>query len=207
MFKMKVLLLIQLLAITCVLLSETAIIGSNHELKNQIFYYQSKSSVVIELLAKECPEELKLKRQLTDELGATDLEVEKLHYYKLLQKLKECRQKKKEPLHASSSFSTTSTTPSPSTTTSTTTIPTTTTTVTTSTTTVTTTTIPAPPLCLSATNLTESWRLDHDGKDIRPGGPHSGGGYACDFRKNLKWFRFAGAAGKKFSIMISFITN
>ena len=52
--------------------------------------------------------------------------------------------------------------------------------------------------CLSATNLTESWRMDHDGKDLRGGGPnaHSSSGRACDFRKSLQWFRFTGAAGK-----------
>ncbi|XP_067934814.1 oncoprotein-induced transcript 3 protein-like [Watersipora subatra] len=59
------------------------------------------------------------------------------------------------------------------------------------------TTIPTPHECLTATNLTESWRMDHNGSDIRPGGPHSSGGYTCDMHKDLQWFRFSGAAGRR----------
>ena len=54
---------------------------------------------------------------------------------------------------------------------------------------------PLPTECLTATNLTESWRLDHKGSDIRPGGPHSLSGWACDLHKDLKWFRFSGDGG------------
>ena len=55
---------------------------------------------------------------------------------------------------------------------------------------------PLPEPCLFARNFTESWRLDHDGKQIKPGGPHSWNGYACDLHKDIQWFRFTGAAGK-----------
>ena len=55
---------------------------------------------------------------------------------------------------------------------------------------------PPPAECLSATNLTDSWRMDHDGKDLKGGGPNAQYGRACDFRKSLQWFRFTGAAGK-----------
>ncbi|XP_067952069.1 uncharacterized protein [Watersipora subatra] len=52
--------------------------------------------------------------------------------------------------------------------------------------------------CQTATNLTRSWRMDHNGSDIRPGfGPHANDGYACDFHENLKWFRFTGEAGNR----------
>ena len=53
-----------------------------------------------------------------------------------------------------------------------------------------------PEECLSATNLTESWRMDHNSSHIRPGGPNSDHGFACDFRPSLQWFRFTGEAGK-----------
>ena len=52
-----------------------------------------------------------------------------------------------------------------------------------------------PSECLTATNLTQTWRLDHKGGNIRPGGPHSFGGWTCDFNKGLKWFRFSGDGG------------
>ena len=52
-----------------------------------------------------------------------------------------------------------------------------------------------PKECLTATNLTQSWRLDHNGSHIRPDDPHSLLGYACDFYKELKWFRFSGNGG------------
>lgn len=49
--------------------------------------------------------------------------------------------------------------------------------------------------CATATNLTESWRVDHTGADFKPHTANSDSGYACDFTKNLEWFRFTGAAG------------
>ena len=62
---------------------------------------------------------------------------------------------------------------------------------------------PIPRECQTATNLTQSWRLDHNGSEIKPGGPHSYTGYACDFHRDLQWFRFTGDAGNlslKYSI-------
>ena len=69
-------------------------------------------------------------------------------------------------------------------------------------TTPTTTTIPIttrpslPVECLNAINLTESWRLDHSGSDIRP----INGGWNCDtslINSGRPWFRFSGNAGSK----------
>ena len=59
---------------------------------------------------------------------------------------------------------------------------------------------PLPEPCLLAQNLTESWRLDHKGNVITPGGPYSEDGAACDFHKDLQWFRFTGAAGEYSSL-------
>ena len=59
------------------------------------------------------------------------------------------------------------------------------------------TTTAVPQECLSARNLSESWRLDHSGSDIKGGGPNAQSGWACDLRKDFGWFRFVGAAGKK----------
>ena len=66
-------------------------------------------------------------------------------------------------------------------------------------TTTSTTTNELPEECSSATNLTESWRMDHNSSHIRPGGPNSDHGFACDFRPSLQWFRFTGKAGKHIS--------
>lgn len=44
-----------------------------------------------------------------------------------------------------------------------------------------------PAECLSAKNITESWRLNHDKNEREISG--------CDMSKELDWFRFTGAAG------------
>lgn len=54
-----------------------------------------------------------------------------------------------------------------------------------------------PSQCRSATTLTDSWRLDRNGSNLRPGGPHSMDGHACDLHAGLQWFRFSGAGGKR----------
>ena len=51
--------------------------------------------------------------------------------------------------------------------------------------------------CQQAKNLTDSWRKDHSGSNIQPGGSHSSNGYACDTTDNTQWFRFTGAAGNE----------
>lgn len=54
-----------------------------------------------------------------------------------------------------------------------------------------------PIECLQATNFTQMWRRDAAGKNYKPGGYHSLSGYTCDLHNDLKWFRFAGAAGNR----------
>ena len=50
--------------------------------------------------------------------------------------------------------------------------------------------------CKNAMNFTESWRLDHAGRNLRAGGYLSRNGYACDIYTK-EWFRFSGAAGSR----------
>ena len=61
----------------------------------------------------------------------------------------------------------------------------------------TTTATSAPVECLNAINLTESWRLDHSGRKIKPTNNY----YNCDTRDMINagrpWFRFTGNAGNK----------
>ena len=53
--------------------------------------------------------------------------------------------------------------------------------------------------CYNALNLTGSWRLDHNGSNLKPGGPDSHKSYACDFREDMrgKWFRIADDGGNQ----------
>jgi len=75
------------------------------------------------------------------------------------------------------------------------------TTPTATTTPITTTTLPIEPLqpaeCLTATNFTESWRMEHNGSNYEAGGANSLNGYACDLHQDTVWFRFTGAAGNR----------
>ena len=50
--------------------------------------------------------------------------------------------------------------------------------------------------CKNAINFTESWRLDHAGRNLRAGGYLSRNRYACDIYTK-EWFRFSGAAGSR----------
>ena len=53
-----------------------------------------------------------------------------------------------------------------------------------------------PQECLTATNLSQYWRAEYNGRRVRGGGPHSKRGEACDLHSGLQWFRFTGLAGK-----------
>ena len=152
---MKVLLVINLLVVICVLLSESVTIN---ELTQESLYYKDQIKILYQLLAAECPNELRNKREISREtMSSIKLRAQKLHYNNLLKTLSECKMKKQSQ----------------------------------------TTTQPTPVQCLSATNLTDSWRMDHNGQDLKGGGPNAhSSGWACDFRKSLQWFRFTGAAGK-----------
>ena len=153
---MKVLLVINLLLVTCTRLSDSAVIGDINE---ESLYYKNQIKILYQLLSAECPNKLKYKRDVSSATSVSSLElrVQKIHYNMLLKELSECKNRKLKP-----SVILTPTTQ-----------------------------------CLSATNLTDSWRMDHDGKDLRGGGPNArSNGWACDFRKSLQWFRFTGAAGK-----------
>ena len=161
---MKVLLVINLLLVTCTRLSDSAVIGDINE---ESLYYKNQIKILYQLLSAECPNELKYKRDVSSATSVSSLElrVQKIHYNTLLKELSECKNRKLKP----------SATLTPTT------------------------------QCLSATNLTESWRMDHDGQDLKGSGPNAYNGvYACDFRKELQWFRFTGAAGKNENIQFAF---
>ena len=205
---MAVVLAVQILTIVCVLLSESAVIDNNSKLN------KARAAILHQLLAEECPNELKMQSKVPDH----KLDKISLTYQALLKLWINCRQK--TILTKSSvitSFSTTtsettgrtkfpSTNKTPAAAESST-LPNTnirndkvsTTTAidaTTKTSSEVSTVQPVPEPCLSATNLTEAWRKDHDGKNIKPGGAHSQSKYACDLYKELEWFRFTGYAGK-----------
>ena len=102
-----------------------------------------------------------------------------------LDELIQCRNRNRPTTTVSATTSTTTT--STSTATSTPTV---------SPTTTTTTELPDPIECHNATNFTQHWRLEHRAQNLKPGGEHSFGDYACDYY-TLQWFRFRGAAGQK----------
>ena len=167
---MRVVLVINLLVVTCVLLSESATISDSALRNQELLIYKEQIRILYQLVAKECSVETKFRRD--DGAALADLEVQKLHYNDLLKRLSKCRQ-----INLTRTLKTTSTKTKP-------------------TTTKPTTLQPLPSPCLSATNLTESWRMDHVGKNLMAGGPNAYNGRACDLRQSLQWFRFTGAAGK-----------
>ena len=184
---MRVVLVINLLVVTCVLLSESATISDSALMNQELFVYKEQIRLLYRLLAEECPDEVRVGRADDDDVALTDLEVQKLHYNGLLKRLNNCRKINRMRTLPVTSTKTQQKTTKPTTTEPTTTKPTTT---------EPTTTKPLPAPCLSATNLTDSWRMDHEGKDLKGGGPNAYIGRACDLRKELQWFRFTGPAGK-----------
>ena len=166
---MRILLVTILLTVTCVLVSESAVIGDSSDISLKLFVYEEKIKALYKLLAAECSGEVKYKRAVDD---TANLEVSRIVVNSLTQKLIACRQNKQKN---STKVSTTQVYDDTTTEVA---------------------TAPLPSQCLSATNLTKSWRMEHNGNHLKPGGPNAQFGYACDFRKDLQWFRFTGAAGK-----------
>ena len=126
------------------------------------------------LISEDCPEPdvQKTQRRHVHSTAAVDFEIETQLYRYLTHLLIQCRNNKVD-------FSTTpvisTTEPTPTSTTGS----------------------PLPTECLTAINLTESWRLDHSGSYIRP----INGNYNTDPRDMVTagrpWFRFIGNAGNK----------
>ena len=170
---MRVLLVIILLAVVC-LPTQSAVIDSLSNVKQELFHVKNQIRIVYKLLVEECPEEVREKRAVHDDESATYFEINESYLKTLVESLIKCRKYK----NLSTKLLTTEL-------------------ITDQTTESTTTSAPLPSQCLSATNLTDSWRMDHDGKDLKGGGPNAwSDGRACDFRQSLQWFRFAGSAGK-----------
>ena len=144
----------------------------NHQ--QELFFYREQIKVIHQLLNAECPQLVKVKQQTYGDLELFyQVEAAKKAYQILIQDLVKCRKTKSR--NSTVAISTKS---------SATTMP----------------TVPSKtqvylPECLSAKNLTGSWRLDHNGSHIRPGGDHSYDGHTCDLHRDLEWFRFTGKAG------------
>ena len=170
----NIIMLLLLIAVALIHVNVVSAIKYNNQ-QQELFVYENKIKILHQILFSECPSYVEAKREIHRDISVT-LEVAKKLYIELEQDLIECRKSNSRVFN----ISTTTTTPS-----------TTTTTPSTTTTTV----QPVPEECLIATNLTQSWRLDHKGSNIRPGGPHSDSGYACDLHKDLHWFRFSGDGG------------
>ena len=91
---MRVLLVINLLVVICVLLSESAVVKDSSDVNQELFLYKHQNRLVYRQLAEECPEEVKAKRDAADEIKLhTDLEIQRLQYNALLNKLIECRKR------------------------------------------------------------------------------------------------------------------
>ena len=179
---MKVLPLEALLSVACLLLSEASVLKYGNS-QQEPFVYLENIKILHQLLMTDCPDMFENKRQLdNDVLASYQAEAIKKTYLPLLNKLIACQ---KENSENSKNMTTHTSTAASSSTPSITTKPT-----------ATTTTKLVPSECKVTTNLTESWRLDHSGSDIKPGGPHSSRiGWNCDLHKDLQWFRFTEKAG------------
>lgn len=187
----------------CLLVHTTALSLYDSQAHRELARYHEEVKILHDKLISEgCenPEVAKTRRSLlVPTADNLKLEVKKELYENLINMLVECRQYKLKT-SAISSTQNPSTTPS---------LPPPTSSVTTSTHKTSTTpsstpgsTSPSTPLpseCLNAMNLTESWRREHKGADVKP----IGGAYNCDTRAMIDakrpWFRFVGAAGSHLS--------
>lgn len=141
-------------------------------LTRELAVYDQQIRILYDLITERCPGTKIDKRALTSDELSIQLVVKKAHFERLTKLLVVCKRVR---------LTTTPTMP----------------------TTVTTTTkrptVPVPAECKTATNLTEGWRLEHNGKKLRPDTLHSDWqNFGCDFHKDLKWFRFSSFAGKSF---------
>lgn len=155
----------------------------------ELIRYRERVIILHDLIKSDCADYKPLRvarRQLSydDLVDQTDLIVEKQLYTNLRKLYVECQLSKGEagPL---------ATRPRPTETTTT--EPTTTTTAV-----PTTTPIPTPDECYTALNLTEIWRADHEGTNIKP--MQGGLSWQCDPAEmkmnNRPWFRFSMDAGE-----------
>ena len=168
----------------CALVAADSLLQSGRD--DELIRYRERVIILHDLLKAECADfkpasSAVQRRQLSyDELvDQTDLVVEKQLYTNLRKLYVECQLSKSAPL-----VTRPRPTEPPTTTTTTTTEPTTT-------------QIPSPDECYTADNLTESWRLDHSGSNIKP--VKGGLAWQCDpaimKMNNRPWFRFSQDAG------------
>ncbi|XP_067944513.1 oncoprotein-induced transcript 3 protein-like [Watersipora subatra] len=137
--------------------------------------HSARIQILHRLLQKDCKTEQlqRVKRALFAEVKETKLFVEKVLYEQMVRMLIDCRQSTTYPTSVHG------TTQQPSTTTqlSTSTIE----------------AVPQPLACQSARNLTEAWRMDHEGREMYPNNSPN-----CDQGSlNRIWFRFIEEAGTR----------
>ena len=177
---MRNLLLTTILVIIYVVLHGSASYTNSFE--RQLKSYEVRIQILTDLIAKECPSYIKLRRHLTKDHPVL-LEIQMQTADRLEKELDECRQASKTTKRITTKGTTIK-------------MVTTSTTRATTSTIKTTTPSTSTDDCYRAVNYTQSWRRDYKGSDITPGGPHSQMGYACDLHvTSSQWFRFSGSAG------------
>jgi len=152
-----------------------AIISDSKSVQQEIFSYDLKIRILERRIMSECPAGTTSKSPDSKGISGSlndQLQAKKLAYSALWSRLLTCHNDNVK--HDLSPTIPTTTTPLP-----------------------TTTPPPTPLECLTATNFTEPWRRDHNGSNVKPGGPHSRKGYACDVHNDTAWFRFTSEAGNK----------
>ena len=148
----------------------------NSSLNREAYMWKAKVEIVFSLLAKECPSYASYAKDAIVEGKKSIVGIQKKLYHQAMAKLFECRDALKLAA-VIKRLNTTASTPTSSTTVT-----------------------AMPKECYTAINLTELWRQDHKGANIKPGGLHSFKGYACDLNAdNSRWFRFSAAAGRRMS--------
>lgn len=205
--KLLVVVVVILLVSCSVTLTASAVLSGNR-LQHEYQIYSKLFLHIHQEVVEECPNHMKARREVVGHLViSTELEILKLRFEQLRDELVKCRRAKIRAFKTTLVLSTVnpitaeSTTAEPTTAVSTTTPPPTVVATTSKPTTVNTTlatiltSTEKPDPCASATVFSESWRLDSNGKDLKPGGPHSRNGYNCDLHTDLDWFRFRREAG------------
>ena len=207
--------LLQLVLLACIVISPlgSAITNILEDLDKRQILYKDQVDIIYKLLVSECVEAIASETDINNTLK--EPEIKRLPYNDLLQLLVKCR-KRRGGSAALATALTTALTPTETSASSTTRRPLITPkstkrlstgfpttratrnplTEATARPPATISTFRPPPDCRLAKSLTEEWRTHHAGVTIKPNGSHSAIGWACDFHKDLQWFRFSGSAGE-----------
>ena len=173
---MEALLVAAVVVTSCMPVSQSTLIAD--KLGDDSTINNKQLLVIHQELERACPSFVKTRRALINRDHPMHIEIQKELYQQLWKELRRCKQlaaQKTTPAVKPNSTPKEQATPKRQTT-------------------------PKPkvrrPLeCRNAVQFKESWRKDHDGSNLKPGGPCSLNGYACDLSFNATWFQFKGAAG------------